>query len=128
MNPNNDPLASPRHFNHCFERALWALLLLLGISQAWCTPGAVLSWGGGQVSPANPPTTVSAVSVALDHCLVLLSDGTVSAWGYNFDGQCQVPAGLNQVVAVAAGAFFSVALRAGGTMMAWGDNQFNQTQ
>src|SRR5204862_7446898 len=38
--------------------------------------------------------------------------GTVAAWGDNASGQASVPAGLNNVVAVAAGTFHGLALRA----------------
>jgi alpha-tubulin suppressor-like RCC1 family protein len=37
-----------------------------------------------------------------------------------------VPAGLNNVIAVAAGAAFSLALKADGTVVAWGDNSAGQ--
>jgi hypothetical protein len=97
-------------------------------ARATITPGAVLSWGGGQPSPASPLTNATAISVAMDHTLALLADGTISARGHNFDGQCSVPGGLNNITAVAAGAFFSVALRADGTVIVWGDNQFNQAE
>ena len=42
------------------------------------------------------------------------------AWGDNDYGQCNVPAGLSGVVAVAAGAYHSLALKADGTVVAWG--------
>ena len=42
-------------------------------------------------------------------------------------GQTNVPPDLTNVVAVAAGYFHSVALRADGTVVAWGDNTRNQT-
>ena len=44
------------------------------------------------------------------------------AWGCNDNGQSAVPAGLQGVTAIAAGAYFSMALRADGTVAAWGDN------
>ena len=56
--------------------------------------------------------------------LALRADGTVVAWG--IDGQWKtawatnVPAGLTQVVAVAAGPHHNLALRADGTVVAWG--------
>lgn len=54
------------------------------------------------------------------HVLVVKSDGTVSATGDNSAGQCNVPAGLTGVVAVAAGTSSSMALTAGGTIVEWG--------
>ena len=45
-------------------------------------------------------------------------DGTVVAWGRNQYGQRTVPAGLNGVIAVSAGADHSLALKADGTVVA----------
>ena len=42
------------------------------------------------------------------------------AWGSNIYGQTSVPAGLSNVVAVAAGDYHSYALRADGTVVDWG--------
>ncbi len=55
----------------------------------------------GRVSVFNPPSTVAA-------------------WGDNSGGQTNVPAGLNDVAAVAGGDFHSLALRHNGTLAAWG--------
>jgi Regulator of chromosome condensation (RCC1) repeat len=49
--------------------------------------------------------------------------GTVVAWGcgdFTNAGQCDVPAGLSDVVAISAGAYNSLALKADGTVVAWG--------
>ena len=46
--------------------------------------------------------------------------GTVAAWGGNTSGQTSVPVGLTNVVDVAAGGSFSLALKADGTVTAWG--------
>src|SRR5204863_429007 len=55
-----------------------------------------------------------------------LAFGAPVGWGLNGDGQTTVPAGLNDVVAVAAGGNHSLALRADGTVRAWGSNSFGQ--
>ena len=85
-----------------------------------------------------------AVDAGYEHNLALLANGTVMAWGDNYSGelgvggsnfagggpelcgteQCskvpvQVP-GLSDVVAIAAGYYFSLALLANGTVMGWG--------
>jgi len=52
--------------------------------------------------------------------------GTVVAWGWNQNGQVNVPPGLTNVVKVAAGAYGSLALRTDGTVAAWGSNDYGQ--
>jgi hypothetical protein len=42
------------------------------------------------------------------------------AWGYNHDGQCDVPAPDQDFVAVAAGGRHSLGLKSDGTITAWG--------
>jgi hypothetical protein len=56
----------------------------------------------------------------------LRADGTVTAWGYDDAGRFPVPAGLDDVVAIAANEH-SLALRADGTVTAWGSNWGGQT-
>jgi len=53
--------------------------------------------------------------------------GAVVAWGDNFYGQTAVPVGLSAVVAIAAGAGHTVAVKCDGSVVAWGDNSFGQT-
>jgi alpha-tubulin suppressor-like RCC1 family protein len=51
----------------------------------------------------------------------------VVAWGDNTDGQCNIPSGLTNAVAVAAGDYFSLALLNNGKVIGWGDNSYEQT-
>jgi alpha-tubulin suppressor-like RCC1 family protein len=71
------------------------------------------------------------------HGLALLSNGTVSGWGYNEEGQTgngefsesHTPAAvkdLSGVKAVSAGAYHSLALLSNGTVMGWGGNEYEQ--
>ena len=39
----------------------------------------------------------------------------------------EVPAGLNDALAVAAGGYHSLAIRANGSVVAWGANDYGQT-
>src|SRR5437667_10427296 len=52
----------------------------------------------------------------------------VVAWGGpNSYGEITVPAGLSDVVNVAAGLSFNLALKGDGTVVAWGENTDGQT-
>src|SRR5207244_9060450 len=51
----------------------------------------------------------------------------VTAWGDNSGGQTNVPANLNDIVAVAGGDYHSVALHHDGTLLGWGYNGDGQT-
>ncbi|MBV1853195.1 RCC1-like domain-containing protein [Catellatospora tritici] len=107
--------------------------------------GKVMAWGKN-VAPQATPTPfqvanldhVSAVAAGSFHSLALLEDDTVKAWGSNNLGQLgngtnSAPiftparvANLDDVEAVAAGGFHSLALLDNGTGRAWGDNSAGQ--
>ena len=56
----------------------------------------------------------------------LCSSGVVG-WGYNSNGQVVPPAGLSNVVAIAAGIYHSLALKTDGTIVGWGDNTYGES-
>jgi alpha-tubulin suppressor-like RCC1 family protein len=81
-------------------------------------------------------TAVKAVG-GLYHTLVLLSDGTAKAAGYNSSGglgdgtttnrsTAVAVSGLTNVTALAAGQYHSLALRSDGTLKGWGSNLYGQ--
>ncbi len=87
------------------------------------------------VTRATPPGKV--IESSWYHTVVLLSDGTVKAWGDNDYGQLgdgtttdsSTPVevtGLTNVVAVTAGYEHTVALLSDGTVKAWGSNEYGQ--
>lgn len=57
----------------------------------------------------------------------MASPGSVVCWGDNEEGQLERPAGLEDVIALAGGSAFSLALREDGTVVAWGNNTYGQT-
>ncbi len=80
---------------------------------------------------AQPSAAAIAAGGAYHTVVLKTTDGTVWTWGYNSNGQlgysgssslpAQVP-GLTGVVAVAAGATHTLALKSDGTVWAWGNN------
>lgn len=54
--------------------------------------------------------------------MALKSDGSILAWGDNSRGQCDLPADLGPIAAIAAGAGHTVVLKADGTVRGWGAN------
>ncbi len=101
---------------------------------------------GGDFNVAKPVSGLSGVTAIAaqgDTSLALLSDGTVMAWGKNDAGQLgdgdgggggsasasDVPvavSGLHNVVAIAAGRKYGLALLSDGTVMAWGAGEAGQ--
>ena len=88
-------------------------------------------------------TDVVAIAAGRSHSLALRSDGTLLAWGVNDVGQLgngvvggirttpTLVAGigspsLDRVIAISAGAFHTIALRADGTVAAWGSDTNGQ--
>ena len=117
--------------------------------------GTVIAWGhnrsgqlgdGGSAGRTRPVqvaglTRVTAISAGGSFSLAARADGSVYAWGNNKSGQLgdgKAPAdartpvqvvGLGPgsgVVAVAAGSSVSMALKADGTVLAWGNNAVGQ--
>lgn len=78
------------------------------------------------------------VSKGIAHTMAIRSNNTVWAWGYNFDGEVgdgtsyyrsspvQVVGGFTDWTKISAGAWHSTAIRADGTLWAWGWNSSGQ--
>lgn len=96
--------------------------------------GTVVFWGyGAGGATMTPPAgltnvtaiaigTVSGGSVDATHCLALLKDGKVVAWGDNYMHKAEVPTDLPKAVAVAAGKNHSLALTEDYRVIGWGYN------
>ena len=97
--------------------------------------GTVIGWGDnsrGQIDVPVDLTNVVAISAGggvprgmsfsgiTSYSLALKDDGTVVAWGDDNYGQTDVPPGLSNVVAIAAGNSHSLALIEDGSVAAWG--------
>jgi len=66
------------------------------------------------------PTNVIALAGSDYHCVALLADRTVKAWGRNINGETNVPPDLSNVVGIAAGNINSLAVNADGQVRMWG--------
>ena len=130
-------------------------------SLALCSDGTMVTWGDnsydelGNNSMTNRQVpavvaktgvlvgkTVTTIATGSAHCLVLCSDGTLAAWGYNASGQLgnnsatdsSIPVAVDTtgvlasktIIAVAAGNRHSLALCSDGTLAAWGYNYSGQ--
>jgi alpha-tubulin suppressor-like RCC1 family protein len=111
--------------------------------------GSVWTWGNndrgqlgnGTTAPSTRPARVTglagkvtAIAAGSAFVLVLKSDGTVWAWGDDFQGQLgdgrntdtttpvKVQGLTRKVIAVAAGKAHSLAIESDGMVWAWGDN------
>ncbi len=103
--------------------------------------GTVAHWGEETIyHDATPPlglSSVVAIAVAYNHTLALKNDGTVIGWGFNKVGQAtgvptttspNISAGqvtnegqvLDDIVSIAAGHGYSMALKRNGTIVTWG--------
>jgi alpha-tubulin suppressor-like RCC1 family protein len=91
--------------------------------------GTLLGFGNGMYNQTSPPEGLSSVvAVALGqgewlgHALALKADGTISGWGYPYEGLLRFPTTSTGVVALAAGSTHSLALKSDGTVLGWGVN------
>jgi len=86
------------------------------------TAGPLVGWGAGQIPTGHCFVAITGGSW---HGLGIKSDGSLVAWGLNYDGQCNVPAG-NDFVAVVAGGGHSLAIKSDDSLVACGDNNYGQ--
>ena len=63
---------------------------------------------------------LAAIAAGERHSLALQANGTVVAWGYNKEKQCEIPPGLSHVKAISTNTWYSLALKTDGTVVALG--------
>jgi alpha-tubulin suppressor-like RCC1 family protein len=82
----------------------------------------IATWGEPDSRAAVPPglTNVVAIAAGAYFDLALSADGTVAAWGENWQNPLDVPPDLTNAIAIAAGTYHGLALRADGTVVSWG--------
>jgi len=112
-------LRSPQSFFPSFIGVMLVALAFIPLSST--AQLRVVCWGNPTTTnvPANL-TNIRSIAAGYNHCLVLLSNGTVVAWGDNSAGQTNGNASLTNIMAIAAGQNHNVALRSNGTVFAWG--------
>ena len=124
-------------------------------SVALRSDGTVVIWGDNRFGQAEVPLgldEVTGIDAEAYYTAALRADGTVVAWGNEvsnqsldptglsdltnltaaslevFQNHMEAPEGLHNATAIAAGDGHLVALRTDGSVIAWGDNQFGQTE
>jgi hypothetical protein len=118
------------------------VILTSAIDPRTLGPASVITWGDNYSGQSTvPPELTNVVGIAGGryHSLALKNDSTVIAWGWNnysgpdfFASQlnsnlANVPAPLTNVVTIASGAYYDMALKTDGTVVAWGYNGFGET-
>lgn len=98
----------------------------LPFSVALTTSGTVRTWGGSLPAPPSGLTGVTSIAAGGSHCLALRSTGSVTAWGVNLFGECNVPTGLGPFSGITAGGRHSAAVRSNTAVACWGDNSSGQ--
>src|SRR5512143_2574952 len=88
--------------------------------------GGIVGWGMQVIVEQSALEGCVGVGAGAYHSLGLKPDGRIVAWGYNEEGQCNVPEPNADFAAVAGGQAHSVALRSDGTIAAWGANWAGQ--
>jgi len=113
--------------------------IVLGVTATGTAPlGYVWYWNGIQLSNATAslplthiqPSQCGYYTITVTNAFgsasstsrvsVFLSPARVRAWGDDSAGQADVPAALDDAVAIAGGDYHSVALRGDGSVVAWG--------
>ena len=100
---------------------------------ALCSAGVALALLGGlipaaadDVSYQDPASRAVKVVAGTAHTCVLTDDGAVRCWGYNQDGQINVPTNLGIATDLAVGWYHTCALTDSSKVTCWGWNGLRQ--
>jgi len=107
------------------KRTLLANTVSAGDYAACITSSGKVIYGRGEIFTPSGSMPVSVASSGR-HTVILLSDGSVVAFGDNSYGQCQVT-GWSNIVMISVGRYHTVALSADGRVYCAGRNNFGQT-
>ncbi|XID93377.1 immunoglobulin-like domain-containing protein [Paenibacillaceae bacterium WGS1546] len=90
--------------------------------------GTVVGGGVGDNGRINTSaySGVDAISAGAHYSLMLI-DGKVHGVGQNYHQELNIPAGLSNVTAIAAGYYHALALKSDGTVTAWGNGYWGDT-
>ena len=69
---------------------------------------------------------MTALAIGEGHVAAITWNGKLRCFGYNFNGQCDVPSELHSVVAVDAAGSHTVAITASGDLCSFGSHNFRQ--
>lgn len=99
-------------------------------SMALRADGTVIAWGDNRIGQCNVPADVTqAVAIAAGqwHSAALLADGSVRYWASYMDnwarGNRPEASSLRDAIAISAGGYSVMALRRGGSVVAWGGDE-----
>ncbi len=90
------------------------------------TGGSLVSWHGTRIVEYSALENLIAVDGGYRYCVGLRADGKIVAWGFNDDGQCNVPAPNSDFVAVSGGYSHCLGLKSDSSIVAWGENDFGK--
>ncbi|HOX49988.1 MAG TPA: hypothetical protein PKY05_00770 [Fibrobacteria bacterium] len=84
------------------------------------------TWDGDDIRNLRIPSGIKGVKdivAGAHHVLALKDDGTVLAWGPNFEGENDAPENLGKVAKLGAGYSSSYAILEDGTLRTWGNSK-----
>ena len=75
--------------------------------------------------PASDPRMIAIANSGSSY-MGLKSDGSITAWGQNYYGECDIPTPNDDFVAVSMSHYHSMGLKIDGSVVVWGDNTYGQ--